>query len=108
MPEGSNGGETSTRSAPAIFTPASSRTTQSAFYKLETEQRESGARNNEIEISGSVVGSWVSINQNQNDTRSLRDENIDYEIEESSYRVVSTDSARRLKVYSILCALYLR
>jgi len=53
------------------------------------------SRRNTVDVSGSVIGSNISVNQNQDGTQSIHDRSIDYEVDESSYKVISSEPARR-------------
>ncbi len=51
------------------------------------------SRNNKVEFSGDVSNSTIEVNQNQDGNQAIANKNIEYEIDDTSYRVISSKPA---------------
>lgn len=53
--------------------------------------KEKGGKDNSVDISGVITDSTISVNQNQDGKQSIHETEIEYEIDEHSYREVNGD-----------------
>lgn len=53
------------------------------------------SRNNKVEISGDVSNSTIEVNQNQDGNQPINTKNIEYEVDENSYRVISSEASKK-------------
>ena len=52
-------------------------------------------RDNSIDISGVITGSTISVNQNQDGNQPINETEIEYEVDENSYREVSGETYKK-------------
>ncbi|WP_039989421.1 hypothetical protein, partial [Vibrio owensii] len=52
-------------------------------------------RDNSIDISGTITGSTISVNQNQDGIQSINETEIEYGVDENSYREISGDTYKK-------------
>jgi hypothetical protein len=61
----------------------------------DDDDKEKGGKDNSVDISGTITDSTISVNQNQDGTQSIHETEIEYEIDENSYREVSADAYKK-------------
>lgn len=56
---------------------------------------EKGSKDNSVDISGEISNSTISVNQNQDGNQSIRDSQIEYQVDANSYREVSGETYKK-------------
>ncbi|MFD2167219.1 hypothetical protein ACFSJY_13260 [Thalassotalea euphylliae] len=60
-----------------------------------SNDNDDNGKNNSVDISGTVTGSNISINQNQDGNQAISDTEIEYKIDENTYREVSGETYKK-------------
>lgn len=61
----------------------------------DDDDKEKGGKDNSVDISGIITDSTISVNQNQDGKQSIHETQIEYEVDENSYREVSADTYKK-------------
>lgn len=60
-----------------------------------SDEDDKKGRDNSVDISGTITDSTISVNQNQDGNQSISETEIEYEVDENSYREVSGETYKK-------------